>query len=73
MDKTETPRMKVVGRKGRAKIDALAVDSMQRMVNELRRGCPRISKGVFRFNSFEEADQWWLEMQTRIENPASQR
>ena len=57
--------MKVVGRKGRAKVDVVAIDSLQRMANELRRGRPFMPKGVWRFKTFEEADSWKLKMLTR--------
>lgn len=57
--------MKVVGRKGRAKVDVVAIDSLQRLANELRRGRPFMPKGVWRFKSFEEADAWKLQMMTR--------
>jgi hypothetical protein len=46
---------------------------MQRMANILRQGRPFIPKGVWRFKSFEEADQWTMKMLTRPRNPASQR
>jgi hypothetical protein len=65
--------MKVVGRQGNPKVDVLTIDSMQRMVNVLREGCPSIPKGVWRFKSFEEADQWTMKMLTRPRNRAPQR
>jgi hypothetical protein len=73
MDERQTAPLKVVGRKGSPQIDAVGIDPMQRMANELREGRLGVPKGVFRFKSFDEADQWWLEMQTRPDNPASQR
>ena len=73
MDEEKSSGIKLVGRKGKLKIDAQAIDSMQRMVNELRKGRPFVPKGVFRFKSFEEADKWLLEMQTRPTNPEIQR
>jgi hypothetical protein len=73
MDEEKSLGVKVVGRKGMAKTDAEAIDPMQRMVNELRKGRSFIPKGVFRFESFEEADKWLLEMQTRPTNPEFQR
>ncbi len=65
--------MKVVGRQGTAKVDVLAIDSMQRMVNVLQEGCPGIPKGVWRFKSFEEADQWTMKMLTRARHPVPRR
>lgn len=64
--------MKIVGRKGEPHVDAVAIDSMQRMANDLRRGRPFIPKGVHRFKTFEEADAWTLRMMTRGSNRASQ-
>jgi len=57
--------MKVVGRKGEPKWDVLRIDPMQRMMIELRRGRPFIPKGVWRFRSFDEADEWTRKMLTR--------
>ena len=57
--------MKVVGRKGKAKADVLAIDGMQRLANNLRADKPFIPKGVWRFKTFEEADAWSLRMMTR--------
>ena len=57
--------MKVVGRRGKTKVDVLTFDPMQRMVNELRQGRPFMPKGVWRFKSFEEADEWTMKMLTR--------
>jgi len=65
--------MKVVGRQGTPKMDVLAIDPMQRMVNVLQAGLPRIPKGVWRFKSFEEADQWTIKMLTRDRDPALRR
>jgi hypothetical protein len=65
--------MKVVGRRGEAKVDVIIFDSMQRMVNVLRQGCPFVPKGVWRFKSFEEADQWTMKMLTRPRNRESQQ
>lgn len=72
MKPNNDPTMKVVGRRGTPRVDALAIDSLQRMANELRRGRPFIPKGVFRFKTFEEADAWNLQMMTRRSHPASQ-
>lgn len=57
--------MKVVGRKGKAKADVLAIDGMQRLANTLRGNKPFIPKGVWRFKTFEEADAWTLNIRTR--------
>jgi hypothetical protein len=75
LGRMETGRleMKVVGRKARPKVNAVAIDSLQRLANELRRGRPFVPKGVWRFKSFDEADEWKLRMLARHRNPASQR
>jgi hypothetical protein len=65
--------MKTVGRKGRPQVNALAVDTLQRLANELRKGRPFMPKGVWRFKSHEEADEWKLRMLTRPWNRDSRR
>jgi hypothetical protein len=65
--------MRVVGRRGKTKVDVVTFDPMQRMVNVLRQGRPFMPKGVFRFKSFEEADKWTMEMLTRPRNRESQQ
>jgi hypothetical protein len=65
--------MKVVGRKGRPKVDIITIDPLQKLANELRKGRPFMPKGVWRFKSYEEADAWKLRMLTRHENPDSRR
>ena len=61
--------MKVVGRKGRPKVDILAIDGMQQALIEFNRGRnPFIPKGVWRFKSFDEADAWMRKMLTRKMN-----
>jgi hypothetical protein len=58
--------MKVVGRKGRPKVDVVVtIDRLQRLANELRKGRPFMPKGVWRFRSYDEADAWKLRMLTR--------
>jgi len=64
-DSPPEPSMKVVGRQRLAKADVVAIDGMQKLAHELRRGRPFIPKGVWRFKSFEEADAWTLKMLTR--------
>jgi hypothetical protein len=60
--------MKVVGRRGEPKVDVVTFDPMQKMVQELRGNQPFMPKGVWRFKSFEEADEWKLKMLTRPRN-----
>ena len=57
--------MKIVGRKGKPRVDVTTIDSMQRLANELRKGRPFMPKGVYKFRSFEEADEWKMRMLTR--------
>jgi hypothetical protein len=65
--------MKAVGRRGKPKEGIVAIDSMQKMAQVLRQGCPFIPKGVWRFKSFKEADKWTMEMLTRPRNRATPR
>jgi hypothetical protein len=73
MSEDKRQPMKVAGRRGNPKVDALTFDPMQKMVNVLRQGCPFIPKGVWRFKSFEEADQWTKKTLTRPRNRALPR
>jgi len=57
--------MKVIGRKGKPRIDVTTIDSLQKLANELRKGRPFMPKGLWRFRSHEEADAWKLKMLTR--------
>jgi hypothetical protein len=57
--------MKIVGRKAPPKSGVRAIDSLQKMANQLRKGRAFMPKGVWRFKSFEEADTWKLKMMTR--------
>lgn len=65
--------MKVVGRKGRPKVDAITIDPLQKLANELRKGRPFMPKGVWRFRTYQEADAWKLRMLTRPWSLASPR
>jgi hypothetical protein len=42
-----------------------STDALLRLVVELRRGKPFIPRGVHRFSSHEEKDQWILKMLSR--------
>ena len=57
--------MKVIGRKGKPRIDVTTIDSLQKLANQLRKGRPFMPKGLWRFRSHEEADSWKLKMLTR--------
>lgn len=64
MEENPEYSMKVVGRKGEPIVNALTIDGMQRMANTLRKGKPFIPKGVWRFRTHEEADEWMMKMMT---------
>jgi hypothetical protein len=57
--------MKVVGRKGKPRVDVTTIDSLQRLAHELRKGRPFMPRGVYKFHSFEDADQWKMRMLSR--------
>jgi hypothetical protein len=40
-------------------------DALQKLVIELRKGKPFIPKGVHRFKTFQEAQQWSLQQMSR--------
>ena len=57
--------MKVVGRRVRERVSpAEALDWQTKASTMLHRG-PICDKGVFRFKTFEEAQEWMLEQMTR--------
>lgn len=56
--------MKVVSRRTRKEDPLLDAAILQRTMNRLRGGA-LIPKGVYRFHSHEEADQWMLRMMAR--------
>ena len=57
--------MKVVGRKGKAKVNLDTANGFLKLMRNLRGSRPFIPKGVHRFKTFEEADAWTLQMITR--------
>jgi len=56
--------IKVVGRRKPASGPA-AVEGFLRLVRDLRAGQPFIPRGVYRFRSFEEAQEWSMKMMAR--------
>lgn len=64
--------MKTVGRKP-AEGGLEAASGFLEMIIALRGDKPFLPKGVYRFKSFEEADQWSLEMMTRQKVRAPQQ
>lgn len=59
-----TRELKVVGRR-RPASGAAAAEGLLRLVHELREGQPFIPRGVYRFKSFEEAQEWSMKMMAR--------
>ena len=57
--------MKTVGKRIPAK-GLESADALFQLVIELRAGKPFIPKGVHRFRTFEEAEQWSFKMKTRV-------
>ena len=57
--------MKVVGRKGKPKVNLETANEFLHLMKALRGSRPSIPKGVWRFRTFEEADAWTLKMITR--------
>jgi hypothetical protein len=64
--------MKTVGRKPSTG-GLEAASGFLEMIVALRGDKPFLPKGVYRFKSFEEADQWSLEMMTRQKARAPQQ
>ena len=56
---------KVVGRKGKPKVNLETANGFLKLMRTLRGKRPFIPKGVWRFKTFEEADAWTLRMITR--------
>jgi hypothetical protein len=59
------PEMKVVGRRRPGQGGILAAEDFFRLTAELRAGKLFIPKGVYRFKTHEELDEWTLKMLTR--------
>lgn len=64
--------MKVVGRKSSPKYNLDTMRGLQALASKLRGNKPYIPKGVYRFHSFEEADEWTLRMMTRKSRESQQ-
>ena len=64
MSAGSTPTTKTVGR-SRAATGLAAADNLLRLVLQLRGDRPFIPRGVHRFRSFEEAQQWSMTMMAR--------
>ena len=57
--------MKVVGRKGKPKVNLETANDFLKLMRALRGQRPFVPKGVWRFKTFEDADAWTLRMITR--------
>ena len=60
--------MKVVGRR-RWATGLVALAPLLKLVLQLRGRRPFLPKGVHRFRSFEESEEWTLRMLTRLPKP----
>jgi hypothetical protein len=67
LDANELP-MKVLGRRTWAR-GIVATAPLLRLARELRGGKPFVPRGVYRFRTFEESDEWLLRMMTRRPKP----
>jgi hypothetical protein len=65
--------IKVVGRQGAPKVDVLTFAPVQNAFATSPQGRTFIRKGVWRFKSFEEADEWTAKMRTEAQNRAPRR
>jgi hypothetical protein len=60
--------IKVVGKREKGRTNLRSVDSFLQLVVQLRGKKPFVPKGVYRFSSFEESQQWSLKMMARRVN-----
>ena len=63
----------IVGRRLAPVIDIEKADGFLKLVLALRDGKPFIPKGVHRFRTFEESNQWSLDMISRKPNPGPRK
>jgi hypothetical protein len=61
--------MKVLGRRATGR-GLVATAPLLRLVVDLRGGKPFLPRGVHRFRTFEESEEWTLRMLTRPSKPA---
>ena len=73
MQITNKPLMKVVGHRKPLKVDVISFNDMQKTVNNLRAGRGLAPKGVYRFKTFAEADEWLTRMMAKNSLHVSQR
>ena len=67
----ETPKesMKIVGKRIKGHPDLSTAAPFLELARSLRGSKPFIPKGVYRFSSFEESQEWSIRMMARRENP----
>jgi hypothetical protein len=61
----EKETIRIVGRRQRRVHNLESMRGLLKLVVRLREGKPLIPKGVHRFTSFEESQEWSLRMMTR--------
>jgi hypothetical protein len=59
------PEMRVVGRRKEPSGGLVAADNLLHLLRDLRGSRPFVPRGVYRFKSHEEADEWLMKMLTR--------
>lgn len=59
------PYMKVLGRRTMPTGGIKAAKNLQETLRHIRGNRPFVPRGVYRFQSFEEADTWLMKMLTR--------
>ena len=60
------PGSKVVGHRRPARADLRNISGLFRFATEMRKGKRFVPRGVYRFKTFEEAEEWQLKMMTRF-------
>jgi hypothetical protein len=68
-NETTIESMKIVGKRTRGKADLSTAAPFLELVQSLRGSKLFIPKGVYRFSSFEESQQWSIRMMARRTNP----
>ena len=61
--------MKIVGRKKAMIVTLDSARGFLKLINTLRQGKPFLPKGVHRFKTFEESEEWSIKMMARNYNP----
>jgi len=61
--------MKIVGKRKKGNANLVTAAPFLELARSLRGSKPFIPKGVYRFSSFEESQQWSIRMMARRANP----